>query len=72
IDGKLPNNISIVGLGRSESSNEDFQSKIEHSIHAFSRRAVQPSGLQDFLSKFRYCAFDATHDESYGHLHELI
>jgi glucose-6-phosphate 1-dehydrogenase len=72
IDGKLPNNISIVGLGRSESSNEDFQSKVEHSLHAFSRRAVQPSSLQGFLSKFRYCAFDATHEESYRHLHELI
>lgn len=72
LDGKLPHNISIVGLGRSDSSNEDFQSKVEKSLHAFSRRAVQPSGLQDFLSKFRYGTFDATQEESYQQLHELI
>ncbi|MFB5089738.1 glucose-6-phosphate dehydrogenase [Psychrobacillus sp. PGGUH221] len=72
LDGKLPDTISIVGLGRNYCSNEDFQSKVERALKAYSRRAVQPSGLQDFLSKFRYCAFDATDNESYHHLHELI
>ncbi|MCZ8538560.1 glucose-6-phosphate dehydrogenase [Paenisporosarcina quisquiliarum] len=72
LDGRLPENISIVGLGRNYCSNEDFQSKVERAVQAYSRRTVQPSGLQDFLSKFRYCAFDVTDKESYHHLHELI
>ncbi|WP_031311684.1 glucose-6-phosphate dehydrogenase [Alkalihalophilus marmarensis] len=72
LDGKLPDTISIIGLGRNYCSNEDFQSKVERALQAYSRRAVQPSGLQDFLFKFRYCAFDATVKESYHHLHEII
>lgn len=72
LDGKLPDTISIVGLGRNYCSNEEFQSKVERALQAYSRRTIQPSGLEDFLFKFRYCAFDATDKESYHHLHELI
>ncbi|EPD50126.1 glucose-6-phosphate dehydrogenase [Paenisporosarcina sp. HGH0030] len=72
LDGKLPDTISIVALGRNYFSNEEFQSKVEKALQAYSRRATQPSGLQDFLTKFRYCSFDATDKDSYQHLNELI
>ncbi|MET1014919.1 MAG: glucose-6-phosphate dehydrogenase [Paenisporosarcina sp.] len=72
LDGKIPEIISIVGLGRNTCTNEVFQSKVEKAIRTYSRRAVQTSGLQDFLSKFRYCAFDATEKETYQQLNELI
>lgn len=72
LDGKMPDSISIVGLGRYYCSNEFFQSKVEKALRLYSRRAVQTSGLQDFLTKFRYFAFDATDRGSYLNLFELI
>lgn len=72
LDGKLPDTISLVGLGRNYFSNEEFQSKVEKALRAYSRRDIQTSGLQGFLTKFRYCAFDATDKESYQRLNELI
>ncbi len=72
LDNKMPNSISIVALGRDYCSNEVFQSKVEKALRAFSRRPVESSSLQDFLDKFRYCAFDATEKASYQKLFELI
>jgi len=72
LDGKMPDSISIVGLGRYYCSNGFFQSKVEKALRLYSRRAVQTLGLQDFLTKFRYFAFDATDRESYLNLFELI
>ncbi|MBO0600738.1 glucose-6-phosphate dehydrogenase [Sporosarcina sp. E16_3] len=72
LDGKMPDSISIVGLGRYYCSNETFQSKVEKALRLYSRRAVQTSGLQDFLTKFRYFSFNATDRGSYLNLFELI
>src|SRR6185437_8644362 len=72
LDDKLPDSISIIGLGRRFFTNEVFQSKVEQALRTYSRRAVQTSGLQAFLTKFQYCKFDATNEESYQNLHQLI
>ncbi|MBT2570051.1 glucose-6-phosphate dehydrogenase [Planococcus sp. ISL-110] len=72
LDEKLPETISIVGLGRKSYSDEVFQSTVEKSLYAYSRRSVQSGSLQDFLEKFRYCTFDATETEAYHQLHELV
>ena len=72
LDGKMPDSISIIGLGRKNYSDEQFQSKVEESLQTYSRRTVQNSGLQEFLTKFRYCVFDATDKESYQSLYTLI
>ena len=45
---------------------------MEKALRLYSRRAVQTSGLQDFLTKFRYFAFDAMDPRSYPNLFELI
>lgn len=72
LDGKLPATVSIIGLGRKYSSDEAFQSKVEKALYAYSRRSVQPSNLQEFLTMFRYFTFDATIKESYEQLLELV
>jgi glucose-6-phosphate 1-dehydrogenase len=72
LEGKLPGSFSVIGLGRREWSNEFFQSKVEESLRSHSRRPVQAAGLQEFLAYFQYCAFDATDENSYRLLHELI
>lgn len=72
LEGKMPESVSIVGLGRRDWSNDLFQSKVEKSLRSYSRRTVQTAGLQAFLDKFQYSIFDATDKESYQRLHELI
>lgn len=72
LDGKLPETISIIGLGRRNYTDKVFQEKIEKSLHTYSRRAVQSADLPNFLEKFRYCIFDATQTEAYDQLHKLI
>ncbi|WP_412177863.1 glucose-6-phosphate dehydrogenase [Sporosarcina sp. YIM B06819] len=72
LDGKMPTAVSIIGLGRTPYPNDEFQSKVEQALRDYSRRPVQTAGLQDFLNHFQYCTFDATSDESYQNLHELI
>lgn len=72
LDEKLPEKISIIGLGRTELTDEIFQSKVAESLNDYSRRTVQTSHLQEFLAKFRYSVFDATADDSYQYLLETI
>ncbi|MBO0589509.1 glucose-6-phosphate dehydrogenase [Sporosarcina sp. E16_8] len=72
LDGKLPDSISVIGLGRNYFPDDIFQSKVESALREYSRRAVQTNGLNDFLAKFRYCKFDAADNDSYQNLHELI
>lgn len=72
LDDKLPDSISIIGLGRNYFSDDIFQSKVESALREYSRRSVQTTGLNEFLAKFRYCKFDATDNDSYQNLHELI
>jgi glucose-6-phosphate 1-dehydrogenase len=72
LEGKMPSAISIVGLGRRDISDEMFQSKVEQALRTYSRSSIQTSGLEEFLTKFRYCKFDVTDKASYQNLHELI
>ena len=72
LDGKLPDSISIIGLGRNYFPDDIFQSKVESALREYSRRTVQTTGLNEFLAKFRYCKFDAADNDSYQNLHELI
>lgn len=72
LEGKMPVGVSILGLGRTPLLLDEFHSRVEKSLQEFSRRPVQTSGLQDFLNHFLYCTFDATSEESYKNLHELI
>ena len=38
LDQKLPQPISIIGLGRHEMSHKEFQNHVEQSVRTFSRR----------------------------------
>ncbi len=72
IDDKLPDRMSIVGLGRKDSSHEAFQSKVEQALQENSRRPVDAARLPEFLDMFRYCTFDAEQSTSYDGLKSHI
>jgi glucose-6-phosphate 1-dehydrogenase len=72
LDGKLPNAISIIGLGRTNYSDRVFQMNVQTSLQEFSRRPVQAENVEEFISKFRYCVLDVFNAASYQGLLELL
>jgi glucose-6-phosphate 1-dehydrogenase len=73
IDQKLPQPISIIGLGRGKLSHIDFQEKVKESIFTFSRRLEHDvTEMGGFLDAFRYCALDVNNTENYQKLLKLV
>ncbi|RKP58336.1 glucose-6-phosphate dehydrogenase [Cohnella endophytica] len=73
IDGKLPKEFSLVGLGRREWTDESFQANVEKSLHQFSRREANDAGLvKEFLRAFRYSVLDIGRQEDYLKLLQLV
>ena len=72
VENKMPKAFSVIGLGRTHYSDHSFQTKVEQSLRTYSRRTVQEEDLQQFISAFRYCTFDATETASYEQLNDLI
>ncbi|MEH7226447.1 glucose-6-phosphate dehydrogenase [Bacillus sp. JJ1566] len=73
VDKKLPKPVSIIGLGRAELSQNDFQERVKESIFSFSRRLEHASDeMDDFLDMFRYKALDVTDKEGYKRLLEMV
>ncbi|MFS0780275.1 glucose-6-phosphate dehydrogenase [Bacillus sp. 1P06AnD] len=72
LEKKMPQSISIIGLGRGDLSNEDFRSHVEQSLVEFSRRKPGAKELGAFLSSFQYSRFDANRPEDYKILRALV
>ncbi|WP_028399440.1 glucose-6-phosphate dehydrogenase [Ectobacillus panaciterrae] len=73
VDQKMPQSISIIGLGRREMSNAEFQAHVEQSVTTFSRRLVHDRfKMEEFLDAFRYSALDVTNIEDYRKLLNLV
>ncbi|PAE37846.1 glucose-6-phosphate dehydrogenase [Bacillus sp. 7884-1] len=73
VDQKLPQSISIIGLGRGELSHSDFQLKVKDSILEFSRRLEhEAAAMGEFLEYFRYSKLDVNREEDYQSLLQLV
>jgi glucose-6-phosphate 1-dehydrogenase len=73
LDQKLPQPISVIGLGRGNLSDFDFQEKVKESIFTFSRRLEHDaSEMGDFLDAFRYSTLNVNHTEDYQRLLKLV
>ncbi|MCH6266236.1 glucose-6-phosphate dehydrogenase [Neobacillus citreus] len=73
LDQKLPQPISIIGLGRGTLTHNDFQEKVKESILTFSRRLEHDAGeMGDFLEAFRYNTLDVNNTEDYQKLLQLV
>ncbi|MGM0878090.1 MAG: glucose-6-phosphate dehydrogenase [Bacillota bacterium] len=73
VDQKMPESISIIGLGREEMSDEEFQNQVKQSVNTFSTRLTYDRfKMEEFLSAIRYSAFNATNTEDYGKLLNLV
>ncbi len=73
LDQKMPQPMSIIGLGRREMSEKEFQSYVEQSVQTFSRRVEDDRDKMDsFLAAFRYCVLDVTKTEDFGQLRNFV
>ncbi|UOY91328.1 glucose-6-phosphate dehydrogenase [Ectobacillus sp. JY-23] len=68
--GTLDKNFAVVGVARREWSDEVFRENVTASLQD-SNISIE-GDLTEFLSHFRYLAFDVTNAASYQDLHELL
>ncbi|MBM4764611.1 glucose-6-phosphate dehydrogenase [Bacillus sp. B15-48] len=73
LDHKIPNPISIIGLGRGEMSDNEFQNHVEQSLKNFSRRDdFDTKKIKPFLEYFRYSVLDATKLGDFKKLQNIV
>lgn len=73
LNQKLPQPISIIGLGRGNLSHLDFQEKIKKSVLEFSRRLEHEADeMGDFLDAFRFSTLDVNKPEDYQKVLQLV
>ncbi|MCQ6286185.1 MULTISPECIES: glucose-6-phosphate dehydrogenase [Bacillus cereus group] len=69
----IPQSISIIGIGRRAMSDVEFQTKVEQSLATFSRiSSDDESGVEEFISTFRYCQLDTANIVGYQDLLSLV
>ncbi|MFD5853375.1 glucose-6-phosphate dehydrogenase [Cytobacillus pseudoceanisediminis] len=73
LNQKLPKSFSVIGVGRGESSDDEFQSRVIESLHIFSRHLLKDkSKKEEFVKAFHYCQLDVTDITGYMKLLELV
>ncbi|MBZ6023457.1 glucose-6-phosphate dehydrogenase [Bacillus thuringiensis] len=69
----IPQSISIIDIGRKVMSDVEFQTKVEQSLATFSRKSTDDeSGVEEFISTFRYCQLNTANIEDYQDLLSLV
>lgn len=71
LDEKLPNPISIIGLGRKSFTDNEFQQYVEQSIRKFSRRNNEAVS-ELFLKHITYFPLDVSNKQGYLELLDFI
>ncbi|TXS00899.1 glucose-6-phosphate dehydrogenase [Bacillus sp. SH7-1] len=69
----IPQSISIIGIGRRAMSDVEFQTIVGQSLTTFSRISTDDqSGVEEFISTFRYCQLDTANIVGYQNLLSLV
>ncbi|HDR4565848.1 glucose-6-phosphate dehydrogenase [Bacillus paranthracis] len=69
----IAQSLSIIGIGRRVMSDVEFQTKVEQSLATFSRISTDDeSGVEEFISTFRYCQLNTANIEDYQDLLRLV
>ncbi|HLK30856.1 MAG TPA: glucose-6-phosphate dehydrogenase [Puia sp.] len=73
IDEWMPEKFSIVGIGRTEFTDENYRAKLLDGIKQFSRRKDEQNGKwQTFSQQISYLQMDAEKDEEYQKIAEIV
>ena len=72
LDGLLPENFAVLGLGRKDLSDEDFRAIAREGIEQFSRQTLQSEKWETFHSRLFYCAGEIKSSEYYGTIRDRL
>ncbi len=72
LDGLLPENFAVLGLGRKDLSDEDFRVIAREGIEQFSRQTLQTEKWELFHNRLFYCAGDINASEYYATLRDRL
>lgn len=73
LNQKLPKSFSIIGVGRHNITDSEFQSRVVDSLYTFSRHLINDKSKKEAFAKaFHYCQLDFTNTEGYKKLLELV
>jgi glucose-6-phosphate 1-dehydrogenase len=73
LNKKLPDSFLIIGVGRSELTDDDFQIRVKESLIIYSRHLINDkSQIKEFIKAFRYSRLNVTNAEEYKNLLELV
>ncbi|GGA45469.1 glucose-6-phosphate dehydrogenase [Paenibacillus physcomitrellae] len=68
LDGKLASSFTVIGLGRKEIADPDFQASVKDSLQSFSRKPIDPSNIDSFLSVFHYSSLNVNNVDDFKKL----
>ena len=72
VDGLLPENFAVLGLGRKDLSDDDFRGIAKNGIEQFSRQTLQPDIWEKFHTRLFYCAGNISANEYYATIHDRL
>ena len=72
LDGLLPKNFAVLGLGRKDLSDEDFRAIARDGIEQFSRQTFQSEKWENFHSRLFYCAGDIKASDYYASIRDRL
>jgi len=69
----LPPSFTVVGVGRSKRTSQEFQKAVRESIDTFSRlKVTDENDWNQFVSHFYYAMADVNHPKGYAAIKEII
>jgi glucose-6-phosphate 1-dehydrogenase len=71
-EGQLPERFALIGVSRSETSDEDYRTFARESITEFSRREPDKDVLDALLERMRYVALTFDDASAYGKLADAL
>jgi glucose-6-phosphate 1-dehydrogenase len=71
LDQAMPENFSIVGIGRTEYANGEYLKKLEEGIENFSRRKGANEAWSQFSKHISYVAMDVNQNSEYAELEKI-
>ncbi len=72
LDGLLPENFAVLGLGRKDISDDAFRAIARDGIEQFSRQTFQSDKWEHFHKRLFYCAGDIKAAEYYGTIRDRL
>ena len=72
IDGWMPEKFAIIGIGRTDYSDEKFREHLSEGIQEFSRRKEKNGIWKDFSGRVSYLKMDAEDQASYKNISQLV